>query len=185
MSTAYRAGKKIKMNELFDGRLKKYGVREKVVEGKTTQGCRLLIDDSGSLWIHGDENFQGASRYGLGNSPRNILSAIEAVFNTKLYSEHESQYWGFETKEEWERAWDEMYKQQQAEFYLEVMSYVNGLPNSIEPGTIGMLLAEIAEELIAESPALLSPEHEEELMQEIHDRYFGIDVGSCCSAMQH
>ena len=179
MSTDYRTDKKIKMNDLFDGRLKKYGVREKVKEGRTTQGFRLLKDDSGSLWVHGDENFQGASRYGLGNCPRNILTAIEAVFDTKLYSEHEPQYWGFESHEEWDRAWDEMHKQQQAEFYLDIMSYVNGLPNGIEPGTVGMSMAEIAGELIAESPALLSPEHEEELMQEIRDRYCGIDVGAC------
>jgi len=179
MSTNYRSDKKISMRELFDGQLEKYGVHEKIVEGKTSNGKRFLTDGSNGLWIHGDETFDGATHYGLGNAPGRILAAIEESFNTTIYSEHEPQYFGYETVEEWDSAWDELYKQEQAELYLDIMCFVNGLPNKIKPGTNGMSMAEIAVSLIAKSPALLSPDHQEELMQEIHDIYFGKDIGTC------
>jgi hypothetical protein len=179
MSTDYKFEKEITVKELFDGRLESYGINEKVVEGKTTKSRRLLTDGSNSLWIYGDTIIEVATRYGLANSPGKILDAIGESFDTVIYSEYEPQHWGFESHEEWDRAWDEMYKQQQAASYLEIMSYVNGLPNRIDPGTIGMSFAKIAADLIADSPALLSPAHEEELMQEIYDIYFGIDVGAC------
>jgi hypothetical protein len=149
------------------------------VEGKTTRGRRLLTDGRNSLWIRGDTIIEVATRYGLANSPGKILDAIEESFDTIIYCEHEPQYWGFETVEEWARALDENFDQVLAAAYLSIMSFVNGLPNNIEPGTLSMSLAEIAVDLIAESPALLSPEHEEEFMQEIRDRYSGIDVGAC------
>jgi len=179
MSTNYITAKAITMDELFDGRLESYGIHERVVEGKTAKGRRLLTDGSNSLWIYGDTVIDVATRYGLANFPGQILDAIGESFDTIIYSEHEPQYWGFETVEEWERVWDEMHKQKRAETYLEIMNYVNGLPTNIEPGTAAMSWAEIAQELIAESPTLLSPDHQEELMQEICDRYYGIDVGAC------
>jgi hypothetical protein len=44
------------------------------------------------------------TRYG-GNDPGKILKALANVFDTDIASEYEPQYWGFDTQEEWERAW--------------------------------------------------------------------------------
>jgi hypothetical protein len=39
-------------------------------------------------------------------APGGILKAISEVFDTEIYSEHEPQFWGFDTEEEWE-AWQD------------------------------------------------------------------------------
>jgi hypothetical protein len=39
-------------------------------------------------------------------APARILLAISDVFETEIFSEHELQFWGFDTEEEWE-AWQD------------------------------------------------------------------------------
>ena len=34
--------------------------------------------------------------------PRHIIKAIEQAFDTEIFSEHEPQFWGFATQEEWD-----------------------------------------------------------------------------------
>jgi hypothetical protein len=85
MSTNYRSDRKISIIELFDGRLENHGVYEKIVEGKASNRMRFLTDGSNGLWIYGDETFDGATRYGLGNAPGGILAAIET---TSIFLNH-------------------------------------------------------------------------------------------------
>jgi hypothetical protein len=39
--------------------------------------------------------------YGF-SDPTNILLAMQTEFRTKLFSENEPQYWGFDTVDEWQ-----------------------------------------------------------------------------------
>ena len=171
MSTDYRTEKEITFAELFDGRLESYGVKEKVVEGKTAADFRSLVDGHSYVWVYGDEVVSVITRYGLSNNPYKIISAIAEAFETDIFSERQPQYWGYETEEEWEKAWHKIHEEDQAKFYVKIIKYVTGQPNDIKPGTVGMTKANIAKELIAENPNLASPLCMEKLMEAI-DRIY-------------
>jgi hypothetical protein len=115
MSTRYRPLKKIAASQLFDGRLEEFGIREHVQPGETTETItcltngrnyrwtiRYLFDGRNylSVYIDDDGFVFDFIRWG-GNDPDNILKAVSLIFDTRIASEHEPQYWGFDTQEEW------------------------------------------------------------------------------------
>jgi hypothetical protein len=104
MSTDYSLEKKIRISDLFDGRLERFGVREHILEKKSNKRC--LTDGRSVLWVSADdEGFVSyLSRY-AGNLADTILGAIAEAFSTDIFSEYEPQYWGYDTQEEWEAAW--------------------------------------------------------------------------------
>lgn len=167
MSTDFRTEKEITFEELFDGRLESFGVKEEVVEGRTAADMRCLIDGPNYVWVYGDEVVNRIRRFGNANNPNKILSAIGEAFETDIFSEHQPQYWGFETTKEWDDAEKRLHKKHQAELYVDIMKIIRGEPNSIKSGTVGMTQAYIAKELIAENPNLASPNCMEELMETI------------------
>jgi hypothetical protein len=170
MSTDYRLNEEVKFEELFDGRLERVGIRDACAKD-TTPTSRCLTDGNNYLWVYGDEVVEVMSRYGLGNVPGKILSAIAEIFDTDIFSEHQPQYWGYETEEEWKSALQESYEEDQAELYIEIMKYIRGESHDITPGTVGMAWANIAKDLIAEDPSLASPDHEAELMEKMNSIY--------------
>ena len=123
MSTDLMFEKDIRIEELFDGRLECFGVYEEVVEGESTPDFRLLKEGSNGLRIYGDEVVGLISKCGI-NNPAKIIDAISETFGTYVVSEYEPQFWGFETQEEWDRAQNEMHKEDQAELYIEIMKYL-------------------------------------------------------------
>ena len=88
---------------------------------------------------------------------RNLLA-----FDTYIVSEHQPQYWGFETQEEWDAA-EKRSREFEKEFYVQIMKYLRGQPNDIRPGTIGMIKAGIAKKLVEEDPVLLAPKNKDRL----------------------
>jgi hypothetical protein len=99
MSTYYSLIKKIPGSDVFDGRLEGFGIREHIVPGKTTNTYRCLTDGHDYVWVQMDENgFFWHVRNATG-----ILYAVAGVFETDIVSEHQAQFWGFDTEEEWER----------------------------------------------------------------------------------
>jgi hypothetical protein len=68
------------------------------------------------------------------NQPVEILDAICETFGTQIYTEHDPQYWGCDTQEEWEAAMPEIAAQ-----------FGYGEPNKIESGRIVQILKENAE----------------------------------------
>jgi hypothetical protein len=103
MSTVFAALKKISITELFDGRLDTFGVLEFIEEDGQKENRRVLTDgDDNYLVVVIDENdnVDYFVRYAGCNAPWLILDAIEAAFDTRIVSENEPEYWGFETEEE-------------------------------------------------------------------------------------
>ncbi len=176
MSTVFRTEKEITFEELFDGRLESFGVKEEVVEGDTAADMRCLIDGPNYVWVFGDEKVGSITGYGPANNPNKILSAIAEAFETDIFNEHQPQYWGFETYEEWDKAWRKNHEEQQAQFYVEIIKYITGQPNDIIPGSVGMTKANIAKELITKKPNLASPNCIEKLMEAIDRIYMDNDA---------
>jgi hypothetical protein len=117
MSTYYGLRKSIKADELFDGRLEAFGVREEVrPEGAAdrfppymkVREVRYLTDGRNSMEVVVYEN--GVPDLTVRNlwcaSEKEIFHAIAEAFDTGIVSEHEPQYWGFDTQEEWDE-WNE------------------------------------------------------------------------------
>lgn len=120
MSTDFTPGRRILAHDLFDRRLAKFGVHEWVTpkedqapnDGQeddlgvwfTSQDDqnRTLTDAQGNyLWVSIDSDGSVAifTRYGR-NDADAILAAVAEAFGTKIFSEHEPQFWGFETNEQ-------------------------------------------------------------------------------------
>src|ERR1700730_7557644 len=147
MSTDYRPLKEIPFAELFDTRLEKYGVHEKLGEEDITERQRCLTDGRNYLWDYADEDGVLTAVTGYGwNAPGRILGAISETFGTEFVSEYEPQYWGFSTREEWHAAWDGLVDRDREELYGDLLKYLHGESNAIEPGTNGRVKARIGEE---------------------------------------
>ena len=171
MSTNFRPARTIPMEDLFDGRLGADGVCEAVVEGSTSSTTRCMTDGRTRLWVYGDRNVECMTRYAGGGSPGKILGKIAETFETDIYSEYDPRFWGFDTQAEWD-AWQERAaKESRAKFCAEIIKFVLGQPNDIDEGTVGMLQAEIARELVAVSPDLVLPDRTEDLMASVERTY--------------
>jgi hypothetical protein len=171
MSTDIRPLTPIPMADLFDGRLENVGLREQYSE-ETTSDNRCLTDGRNCLWVFCNEKglVSTFTRYGL-NAPQRILRAISDEFNVDIVSEYEPEFWGYETKEQWEADWAAMAEKDEQNFYDEVVKFVQGEAHDIRPGTIGMIQAEIAKRLIAESPDLLAEDKRPELIKAVNMIY--------------
>ena len=168
MSTHFRPLTPIRMADLFDGRLKDVGVHEHHSK-ETTANQKCLTDGRNFLWIDGDEKglVSFLSIYGM-NAAQRILQAICDEYDVDIVSEYEPQFLGFKTQEEWD-AWERaMATKADEDFYNEVVKFVRGEAHDIKPGTNGMVLAEIAKRLIAESPDLLAEDKRPDLIKAVN-----------------
>jgi hypothetical protein len=171
MSTHYAALTPIHFADLFDGRLKEVGVHEQQNENQNSNK-RCLTDGRNFLWAHSDEQglVSSFTRHG-GNAPQRILRAIADKFDVDIVSEYEPEYWGYETEEEWDAAWRAIAEKQEQDFYNDVVRFVRGESHDIRTGTIGMIQAEIAKRLVAESPELLDEDKRCELIKAVEVVY--------------
>jgi len=100
-----------------------------------------------------------------------LLAIEEEFFDVEIVSEHDPRFWGFETQEEWDAAMEAIADQHEREFYDDVVKFIRGEPNNIKPGTVGMIEAEIAKRLVAESPDLLAMDKRLELIKAVATIY--------------
>ena len=172
MSTDYHLSKRVRARRLFDGRLKKFGVREDLEAESSTKTSRCLTDGRNYLWVYiNDDGFvAGLTRY-AGNAPGKILDAIADTFDTDIVSEHEPQFWGFKTEEEWNAYQEQIAKKQDDAFHIELLKYLRNEASDIEPGTVGMLHAKIAKRLVKKDPSLMLPKNKNKLRKKIDTIY--------------
>jgi len=172
MSTYYRLLGKVLARDLFDGCLAEFGVREHV-NPETNENHRMLTDSQNYLWVYiGDDGFVGSlTRYAPNGDPTEILNAVAKAFDVEIVSEYEPQYWGFETQEEWAACMEELGREADEGFYVNVLKYLRGEPNDISPGTNGMRMAEIARTLVEKDKSLLLPENKDRLLNNIRSVY--------------
>lgn len=114
------------------------------------------------------------SAHGLKGQPGKIVDAIGAAFDTHIFGEHDPQYWGFNTQEEWEAAKNRTSDQARNEFYAYVCAYVRGERVAINP-TIGKIQANIAKGLVETDPTLLHSENKDKLLAGIDAIYAAIE----------
>jgi hypothetical protein len=171
MSTDYCPLKKVPACDLFDGRLEEFGVREHV--RPDAEKSRCLTDGRNCVWVYiDDDGFVSClTRYYPNGDPEKILNAVADVFDTDIVSEHDPQFWGFDTQEEWDAYMERISREREENFHIEILKYLRGEPNDIQPGTIGMIQAEIAKKLVDNDPALLLPINKAKLRSEVHSIY--------------
>src|SRR6516225_5754165 len=169
MSTDFRPLTPIRMAELLDGRLERVGVWEHHPKWELAPNRKILTDGSNYLHVYSKEKglVSCFSRYMPNGNPGYILTAISDEFDVDIVSEHEPQYWGFDTQEEWDACMERMSRESEERFHLELLKYLRGEPNDIQPGTNGMIEAEIAKKLVENDPALLLPINKDKLRNEI------------------
>jgi hypothetical protein len=173
MSTDFRLlGKEILACDLFDGRLADFGISEHVNPEESTKTRRCLTDGRNYVWVFVDDGgfVSSLTRYGF-NAPGRILRALADVFAADIVSEYEPQFWGFETKDEWDACLEEMSREDGEKFHTELLKYLRGEPNDIRPGTIGMCQAEVAKKLVELDSTLLLPINKDKFRNLIQSTY--------------
>jgi hypothetical protein len=155
MSTDFRLSKSVSARDLFGGDLEKFGVREDI-RPDTSERSRCLTDGWNYLWVDiAEDGFVSClSRY-AGNAAGKILDAIAEALETEIFSEYVPQFWGFDTKEEWDAAMKEMHDRHQQKFYADICAYVRGEPNDIRPGAVDETKAKIAKRLVEENASII------------------------------
>ena len=190
MSTYYRLCKSIKADELFDGRLEAFGVREEVRSGETAgryppymkvKEVRYLSDGSESMevivWENGYASLEVRNFWCA--AEKEIFHAVAEAFDTDIVNEHQPEYWGFATQEEWDADQRRIHEEHEKQFYAELLKHVRGEPNDIRPGSIEMIQAEIAKRLVEQDTSLQSPENKQKFLSEIdaiYDRDHAVKV---------
>jgi hypothetical protein len=149
-----------------------YGVQEHVCKD-TTESARCLTDGNNYLWASRDYDGESTilTRYGCSNVPSKILDAICGAFDVEIVTEYQPQFWGFDSQEEWDAAWEKIAARRRDEFYDDVMHYVRGEDHTLQVGTNGMVQAEIAKQLIVDHPELALPESKDRLLDAVESDF--------------
>ena len=108
MSLKFRTLQTLLLTDFCDGRLDAQGVRQALPsEAGQDDSWRCLTDGSNFLWLCVSETGEILSftSWALNGDPRKIVEAIREVFDVTFVSEHEPEYWGFKTREDWVAAW--------------------------------------------------------------------------------
>jgi hypothetical protein len=141
-----------------------------------TSNRRCLTDGDNFLWVY--MNHEGSvsrfSAHGLKGQPGKIVDAIGDTFGTHIFSDHEPQYWGFATQEEWDAAKNRASDQARNELYAYVCAYVRGERIGIKPA-IGKIKANIAKVLVETDATLLHSENKDKLLAGIDAIYAVIE----------
>jgi hypothetical protein len=168
MSTYYRPIPDILFDHLFDGRLEKHGIRERILASSDVR-TRYLEGCDGTMEAHREDD--GSSSFMLRGFPWAVWDALKDEFEVELVSEHDHRYWGFSSEEEYESFMDKVAQEGEDRFYNDLLHYLRGEPNGLMPGTNGMIMAEIAKNLVVSDPGLMATERRNELIAAVDTIY--------------
>src|SRR5262245_2497940 len=105
MTTFCKPIGRLRFAALFDGRLQKFGVYQRVVEGKSTETHQSLTDGTNIVCFCGQPNGYVAQIVVRGpNDPSSIFDAIFQALDVKIVTDREPEFWGFKTEQEWQEA---------------------------------------------------------------------------------
>ncbi len=175
MSTDYITSEKISEAELFGGRLTKYGVREPAFGEQSYDpakfDARALTDDDSWLWVNvgeydGNPNSKGRfigdrvsfRRTANSGAVGAILGAIAEEFGVEIYSEYQSQFWGFDTQEEWDAYEEKIGKENADKYYAKLLKFFAGATLKecdLRRGTLGAIWAQRMKSKVKADPSLL------------------------------
>jgi hypothetical protein len=177
MSTWYKPIPDIQLAQLFDGRLEKYSIKEEIVVNPS-DGRRYLVGCDGFLEVHrSDDGTCTFTRRGC--VPWSIFDALAKEFEIELVSEYDHRYWRFATEKDWNDWNEELAKEDETEFYNNLIKYVRDEPNGLRPDSIGMIKAGIAKSFVKGDPSLMAPEKRNALLEAvtaIYDRDHTITI---------
>jgi hypothetical protein len=177
MSTWYRPIPDIQFVQLFDGRLEKYSIKEEIV-ANPSDGRRYLVGCDGFLEV--DRTDDGTCTFTRrGCVPWSIFDALAEEFEIELVSEYDHRYWGFATEKDWNDWNEKLAKEDETEFYNNLIKYVRDEPNGLGPDSIGMIQGGIAKTLVKGDPSLMAPEKRNALLEvvtAIYDRDHTITI---------
>ena len=167
MSTSFRPIPDIPFNQLFDGRLDKFGVREKA-ERDPTARIRSLVGSDGVLEAYkNDDGTSFFKRRSFTPFPWSVLDALTEEFEAELVSEHDHRFWRFATKQEETEIHEKLAKESEDKFYQDLIHHLRGEPNGLSAGTVGMRRAEIARILVANDESLLAPDSRQQILEAV------------------
>jgi hypothetical protein len=136
---------------------------------------RYLTDGRNSMEVVVYEN--GVPDVTVGNlwcaPEKEIFHAIAEAFDSDIVTEHQPEFWGFDTQEQWDAWQTRCAEEEEQRFHAELVKYLLGEPNDIRPGTVGMIKAEIAKKLVEKDPTVLLPGNKDNFLnklQTIYDR---------------
>jgi hypothetical protein len=88
MSIDFWTKPRLRMEELFDGRLENWGIFEPTKDKKVLPDTRCLADGKNYVWVYSCEDgmISGISSYGL-YDPYDILKAISEAFEVDMWLE--------------------------------------------------------------------------------------------------
>jgi hypothetical protein len=164
----------ILFEQLFDGRMEKHGIREKMMADSSAEK-RYLEGRDGILQVY--RNDHGASIFVRGSFtpiPWAVFDALIEEFKVELVGEDDHRFWGFATEEECSAYFENQRKEREDEFYSGLISYLRNEPTSFAaggPGWSDYIQGTIAKELTVSDPGLMAPERRSELLAKIDAIY--------------
>lgn len=175
MSTDYVLEKRIEMDRLFDGTLKRFGIEEQV-NNNTRQNRRLLTDGKNHMWIHGDKFVELIKRFGT-NEAYDMLQILGSVFNTEVYSEYSLEYGDGDSVGAWNEIGlrdDLQFKEKSHEIVMEQIAELE----SLEPGSFGWVWARVVKHLVADNEDLVFPDRMDQISCKVMEHYLSGDFRS-------
>jgi hypothetical protein len=165
MSIAFITEKSIEFDTIFDGRLTRFDIHEHVTN-ESSEVERCLTDGVNFVWFsksEDDGSLFWIRCYGW-NHPAKILETIADIYDTGIFSEHQPQFHGFETQEEWDAAMRVLDKREEEQWYTKFCKFLRGEEHNYRPGTPSMLRMEAGRKLVAKFPELMLPENKDQVI---------------------